>query len=468
MNNYRVIAGSSRKEFQKSDKTRPVRDAERMRVTVVVSPDSDVRHVAALARAADEYGLRLVKTAGHSIDLSGPALNMQRAFQVSLSEHTGPAGQRYRCRKGPYSVPTTFGSNVVAVLGLDTRRQASPRFHARADYRELSSRAVSFDARTIANAYGFPPNAGRGHSVGIIELGGAYQADEMTAYFRQVGLKIRPRVSIVGKMRPRQTSASVEVMLDAEIVASVVPLAKTVIYFGPNTTAGFYNAIRQAVTAGHDAISISWGAPEEDWTPAAMQAYNNLAKAAGENGVTITAASGDAGSGDGGSPGTNVDFPAAAPYILGCGGTSLTLANGEYGSEVVWNNGSGATGGGLSEVFNTPAYQEPIAGQNIMRMVPDVAADADPLAGYLIRVNNRSMVIGGTSAAAPLWAALVCKLNAALGRRLGFLHPTLYGLPADSLRPVTVGNNGAYIAGPGYDMCTGLGTPSQTLTDLLK
>lgn len=255
-------------------------------------------------------------------------------------------------------------------------------------------------------------------------------------------------------------------MLDAEIVASIVPNARTVIYFGRNTTAGFYNALVRTVVGGHDAISISWGTPELRWTHAAMEAFNNLAKLAGERGITICAAAGDAGSSDG-QPGVEVDFPASAPYILGCGGTRLALTDAAYAGESVWNDGDGATGGGLSEHFALPDYQAAVANGNTMRMVPDVAANSDPDTGYLVRVNGRSIEVGGTSAAAPLWAALVCRLNRANGGRLGFLHPALYGLPPGSMRDITQGSNGAYNAEVGFDRCTGLGTIPTNLTELL-
>ncbi len=199
-----------------------------------------------------------------------------------------------------------------------------------------------------------------------------------------------------------------------------------------------------------------------------MTAFDSAAQDAGALGVTICAASGDNGSGDGVTDGANhVDFPASSPNILACGGTTLQSANGAVTSETVWNDGAqgGATGGGFSNQFPLPAYQ---ASDNIKppsgggRGVPDVCGDADPETGYQVLVDGKSLVIGGTSAVAPLWSGLIALLNQKLGKSVGFLQPVLYGLPktADAFNDVTQGSNGAFSAGPGWDPTTGLGSPS--------
>jgi kumamolisin len=433
-----------------------------MAVTLILSPDSNNKHIGGVAAMAARMGLDPVKhPSPHAMILRGTTNQMRKVFDVDLRKHHTPQGT-FRCRKGPVSVPASFGSRVVAVLGLDTRPQAKPHYHRRA-------RAGAFNGYTaplIANAYGLPAHRGKGHSVGIIELGGAYSEQAAAWYFSKAGLNRTPNITTTGKQRPGQHDASVEVMLDAEIVASLVPAAETVIYFAPNTTAGFYNALSRAIRGNHDAISASWGAPEDQWTPASMEAINALAQTA--TGITITAASGDAGSSDG-EAGTHVDFPASAPYILGCGGTTLTLADNAYGSESVWNDGfGGASGGGYSSQFALPDYQAAINLEGItFRIVPDVAADGDPATGWMVRVNGVTEAIGGTSASAPLWAALVCRLNAILNRRLGFIHNNLYALDG-ALHDVTVGNNGAYNAAAGYDCCTGIGTPSPSLLASLQ
>jgi kumamolisin len=187
--------------------------------------------------------------------------------------------------------------------------------------------------------------------------------------------------------------------------------------------------------------------------------------------VTVTVAAGDNGSTDSVTDGQqHVDFPASAPHALACGGTSLRLSGETIASETVWNDpGDGATGGGVSRQFPLPSYQanakvpDNVDTHAAGRGVPDVCGDADPQTGYQIRVDGSDEVVGGTSAVAPLWAALIARLNQELGAPLGFAQPRLYPLLGTaSFHDVTQGNNGAYAAGPGWDACTGLGSADGT------
>jgi len=260
------------------------------------------------------------------------------------------------------------------------------------------------------------------------------------------------------------------VMLDIEVAASVAPGAKIAVYFTPNTDQGFIDAITTAVhdtTNKPSVISISWGGPESSWTAQSLAALDAACQSAAALGITITVAAGDDGSTDGGT-GNNVDFPASSPHVLACGGTKLVASGATISSEVVWNelaSQEGATGGGVSNVFPLPSWQ---ANANVPassasaggRGVPDVAGDADPNAGYTIRVDGETMVIGGTSAVAPLWAGLIAVANQQLGKPVGFVQPALYAAKAaTAFSDITQGNNGAFSAGPGWDACTGLGSP---------
>jgi kumamolisin len=173
----------------------------------------------------------------------------------------------------------------------------------------------------------------------------------------------------------------------------------------------------------------------------------------------------------GGEPHT--DFPASSPHALACGGTSLhaDLSTGVITAETVWNDGAGggATGGGVSRTFPLPGWQATAGvpaspAGTAGRGVPDVAGNADPVTGYRVLVDGQETVIGGTSAVAPLMAALAARLAQAVGNHLGLLQTTLYsgvrpGQPVAAVRDITTGSNGAYSAGPGWDACTGLGVP---------
>jgi kumamolisin len=188
-------------------------------------------------------------------------------------------------------------------------------------------------------------------------------------------------------------------------------------------------------------------------------------------GITVCCASGDNGSSDGERDGLqHVDFPASSPFALACGGTHLEGTGSSIGSEVAWNDTSGgATGGGVSDMFDMPAWQ---ASANIPhsanhdhrkgRGVPDVSGDADPATGYQVLVDGQRFVIGGTSAVAPLWAALIALINQKRGKPIGYLNPVVYGAASGNgaFRDILKGENGAYGAHAGWDACTGLGTPN--------
>ncbi|MGD0623671.1 MAG: S53 family peptidase, partial [Thermodesulfobacteriota bacterium] len=308
---------------------------------------------------------------------------------------------------------------------------------------------------------------------------------DLKAYFGQPGISmpvVKARSVDGGHNQPTgdPNGPDGEVMLDIEVAGAVASGAKIVVYFAPNTDAGFLDAITTAI---HDTlnkpsvVSISWGAAESDWTNQAMQAMDNAFQDAAALGVTVCCAAGDNGSTDGINDGRlHVDFPASSPYALACGGTRLEGSGGTITKEIVWNEGvsGGATGGGVSDVFDLPEWQAnadipPSAnpGGRIGRGVPDVAGDADPVTGYQVLVDGKQFTIGGTSAVAPLWAGLVALLNQKLGHSVGYLNPGIYGLLSSSgvFQDISAGNNditgknGPYPAHSGWDACTGWGSP---------
>ncbi len=415
-----------------------------------------------------------------TVKLRGTAQNMMHAFETTLHRYE-VEGQEYRARTGGLKVPLELAQSVEAVLGLDDRPQARPHFRVRPDRSPRAAAAaapasVSYTPRQVAQLYQFPLDVdGSGQTVGILELGGGYSPADLATYFSSLGVHEPTVISVSvdqGTNAPTTPdSADGEVLLDIEVVGAVAPGAKIVVYFAPNTSQGFQDALTTAI---HDAtnkpsvISISWGGPESTWTAQSMIAFDSAAQDAATLGVTICAASGDSGSSDGVNDGANhVDFPASSPHILACGGTSLRSANGAIKSETVWNDGTqgGAGGGGFSDQFPLPSWQasakiRPPSGEG--RGVPDVSGDADPQTGYQVLVDGQSMVIGGTSAVAPLWSGLIALLNQKLGRSLGFLQGTIYSLPqtAGAFHDIVSGSNGAFPATAGWDAATGLGSPS--------
>jgi len=442
-----------------------------------------LERVRAFARA---HNLEVIdhpdEAARRTIKVRGSVAQLENAFSVKLNEYDHPHG-KYRGRTGLIHVPADLADIVQGVFGLDNRPQTKPHFRYRKLTASLDAAAAaptSYTPVQVAQLYSFPTAVnGAGQTIGIIELGGGYNPSDITSYFQSLGLTA-PSVTDVsvdgGTNSPTNAnSADGEVCLDIEVAGAVAPGANIVMYFAPNTSQGFQDALSQAIhdtTYNPAAISISWGGPESSWTSQSTQTFDQIAQEAAALGVTITVAAGDNGSSDGVTDGSNnVDFPASSSNVLACGGTTLVSSNGAITSETVWNDGAqgGATGGGFSTIFAQPTYQSSITGQT-GRAVPDVAGDADPNSGYNILVDGQQGVVGGTSAVAPLWAGLVALLNQQLNRRVGFLNPVLYALPEPSngFNDITQGNNGAYSAGPGWDACTGLGSPiGTTLATLL-
>jgi kumamolisin len=458
---------------------RPYMTREEYERTLGADPD-DLERVAAFA---EENRLEVLwrDAARRGVGLAGSVAQMNAAFGVELGSYESPYGA-YRGRTGPVQVPEQLAEVVEAVLGLDDRPQSSAHFRVHPIGPEPATPlagGTSFTPDEVARLYDYPADLdGSGETVALIELGGGYDTGDLTTYFSRLGIP-QPTVTAVSvdgaTNQPTGDPGGPdgEVMLDIEIVGAIAPRAQILVYFAPNTDRGFLDAITTAVhdSRAPSAISISWGGPEAQWTGQAMTQFDQAFQAATMLGVTVCCASGDGGSSDGVNDGlAHVDFPASSPNVVACGGTHVAVTNDAISSEVVWNSGGGASGGGVSDVFPLPSWQStagvppsanPGGGQG--RGVPDLSGDADPASGYQVRVDGTDAVFGGTSAVAPLIAALVARLNQGLG------NPVVYGASGRSaLRDVTQGTNGAYTASTGWDACTGLGSPDgTTLLDVL-
>jgi kumamolisin len=410
--------------------------------------------------------------------MRGPANKMEAAFGVTLNDYE-KEGKKFHSYLGTISMLQEYAEPVEAVLGLDNHQIAMPHYRLldkqrKSEAKGQPSQMASFNPPQVAQLYNFPmgPN-GAGQTIGILELGGGYNASDLSTYFTSLGIA-EPRVTAVSvdgaTNSPNDPNADGEVALDIEVAGSIAPGANIAVYFTTNTSQGFLDALTTAI---HDTangppsvISISWGSAESNWTAQSMTAFDEACQSAAALGITITVASGDNGSSDGGS-GNNVDFPASSPHVLGCGGTELVAANNAIQQEVVWNDQpqGGASGGGVSSFFPIPPWQmkanvpkPPTSSGG--RGVPDVAGDASPETGYNVLYDGQTAVVGGTSAVAPLWAALIALLNQQNGSNIGFANLALYQNAENGFNDITQGNNGSYPAGPGWDPCTGLGSPN--------
>ncbi len=437
---------------------------------------ADSKAIQEIEQFARHYGLTVAESHPRRrlVVLTGNAEAMQKAFGTQLHHYEAPGGIHYRGRTGDISLPTELEPHVLAVLGLDNRPAAKPHYRRRA----AAAAGESFTPPQIAQLYNFPTGLdGTGQTIAIVELGGGFSTNDLNTYFGQLGITT-PQVTAVsvdnGQNQPGG-EADGEVMLDIEVAGSVAPGAGIAVYFSPNTDQGFHDAIAAVAddtTLQPSILSISWGQSEDSWTEQARNAMNAALQDAAAVGITVTVAAGDNGATDGVQDGQlHVDFPASSPFVVACGGTTITVVGGVITSEVVWNElaaGEGATGGGVSRVFPIPTYQQnagvpsnPDTGF-AGRGVPDVAGDADPTSGYAVFVDGQSAVIGGTSAVAPLWAGLTALINQKLGKPLGFVNTLLYQAPSSAFQEITSGGNDGYTAGPGWNACTGLGSPNGT------
>ncbi|HEX3751843.1 MAG TPA: S53 family peptidase [Streptosporangiaceae bacterium] len=511
------LAGSERTAISGVQDLGPVDEQERIEVTMVLRrraelPDELVfsPEVISPAELADTYGadpadvelvrqtlsgfgLEITETdeASRRMKVAGTAATLGQAFGASLrqarSSHPGGSGEAdHRYREGALQVPAALDGIVTAILGLDNRPQVRAHFRA-AD--AAAAKTTSYTPPQVAQAYQFPASTdGTGQTIAILEFGGGFSTSDLQTYFSGLGLSV-PSVTAAsvdgGSNAPGSdpTGADGEVLLDIEVAGSVANQAAQVVYFGPNTDQAFIDSISDATHASPTptVISISWGGPEETWTAQTRTAMDQALSDAAALGITVTVAAGDNGSSDGETDGSNhCDYPASSPYALGCGGTRLeaSTSTGAISSETVWNDGSGggATGGGISTLYPVPSWQAsagvPAASVSTGgRGVPDVAGNADPQTGYQVLVDGKQNVYGGTSAVAPLWAALIARLAQSTGKSFGLIQTQLYagvtaGQDVAGFNDITTGSNGAYSAGPGWDPCTGLGSPSGT--DLLN
>jgi kumamolisin len=448
---------------------------------------ADPADIARIAAFAHQAGLTVVSSdsARRSVFLSGTAQRFSGAFQTSIELLEHQAGVSRRCTK-PIHLPSELVPLVEGVFGIDNTPIATPHFQAR-DFQAtgLQAAADAFTPVQLAQLYNFPAGLdGAGQCIGIIELGGGYRTADIQRYFTDLNLPV-PSVKTISvdgatNQPTLPTSADGEVMLDIEVSAAIAPKALIAVYFAPNSEKGFLDAITTAI---HDkvnqpsVISISWGSAEKNWTAQALASFDQAFQAAAALGVTICCASGDAGSGDENPDVTqpdglaHVDFPGSSPSVLCCGGTRLSASGAAITSETVWNDDPlrSAGGGGVSDFFTLPSYQHaagipPSAnpGGRIGRGAPDVAGNADPQTGYHVRVDGLNLVFGGTSAVAPLWAGLVALLNQQLKQPVGFLNPLLYdpAVGTAAFQDITSGDIGAYKAKPGWDACTGWGSPN--------
>lgn len=323
----------------------------------------------------------------------------------------------------------------------------------------------------LCASYAWPSELTGGGVIPIIELGGGYLASDTQKFFASVGLP-HPSITDVsvdsGVGNAPGSDADAEVALDIQVAGASYSVATgkpaTIrMYWAGNDDGGIARAVTKAAADGCDVCSISWGAAEPLWPRAAALQMEAAAQAAVAAGMVVFAASGDNNADDGDPPNPHVDLPAGCPHVIACGGTMRPHNPGGTTPETAWNgtpgdaSGEGTGGGFESGIFGPMPVWQTGAPHGSGKLVPDVSANADPRTGYHIILRGQDVVVGGTSAVAPLYAGLF----AAFGRKLGWVGPALWGRHL-AFNDITVGDNGFYRALVGPDPCTGLGSPRGT------
>lgn len=434
---------------------------------------------------------------GLLIDASASISTIQNTFQVQINTYQSGSRSFYANAAVP-TIPSTLSSLILSIGGMDNSVQQHPLNHLEPSATSLHSNKAQggngYGPTELRGAYDSTPLAqnsiqGDNQTVAVFELDG-YNSSDINQYFKNNALGT-PNVSnvLVDGSDGSANDGAIEVELDIEVVGAMAPKAPQIVYEGPNSTQGVNDTYNQIVTDGKAQImTTSWGECEAQSGTAELQTLDGIFKQAAAQGMTLFAAAGDSGAYDCNDTSLAVDSPADDPYVAGVGGTNLQLSGTTYGSESVWSDsadtqrspeGSGG-GGGLSTFFAQPSWQTGpgVSNQysNGKREVPDISADADPQTGYAIYCtvsaagcpSSGNIVVGGTSAAAPLWAGSLALINEYLQKQgktgAGFINPSLYTLANTQqtyapFHDVTQGNNLFYPATAGYDLASGLGSP---------
>ncbi|HEX4612902.1 MAG TPA: S53 family peptidase [Urbifossiella sp.] len=411
----------------------------------------------------------------------GTLAQIEKSLQVKMVRVTFN-GLTYNAAQKAPSLPADIGVGVHAVIGTQPFRQFTKqsRIHrpTTAEPTTNVNTVPGLLVKDVLKAYNADAVGVTGKGQKIAILIDTVPLDTDTAHYWQVnGLPVTPtrvqKVNVTGQpLPPPEGEESLDVQWSSGIArdATIKVYATGTLQF-VNLDRGLDRILTDAMTdPSLRQVSISLGLGEQFLSPAGtldgevLIEHKKFLRFAAL-GVNLFVSSGDAGSnpdqtGHGSGPLTQVEWQASSPFAVGVGGTSLHITTGGV-TERAWPG----SGGGLSKVFDRPAYQNrPGFPAGTKRMVPDVSLLADPATGGYVRLNGNDVVFGGTSLSAPVWAGFCALLNESRVKlnkpTLPALNPLLYQLAGTNcFRDITVGSNGVFHAGPGFDMVTGLGVP---------
>ncbi|MBM7651265.1 S53 family peptidase [Neobacillus cucumis] len=437
------------------------------------------------------FKVDIVSSNNAFITVSGTIGQMEDTFGVTINNYKNSKGEIYYANDKAPTIPAEFSGVITDVEGLNNEpHYTHPKISSLSTQVSQKTAAVTpkvgsgpaggYTPSELKGAYDVNPLAsagytGSGQTVAVMELDG-YKATNISSYNSYYGLgSPSPTNVYIDGYSGAAGQGEIEVELDIEVINAIAPKAQVIVYEGPNSAQGLIDTYQKIASENRaKSISVSWGIGEQHEASATMNSLHTIFQQYAAQGQSIFAASGDNGAYDSGGRTLEVDSPANDPYVTGVGGTHLNLSGTSYSSESVWSNkiNKSGDGGGLSKVYAMPSYQSGPGVQNSYsngkREVPDVSADADPNTGYSIYTGGAWKVVGGTSAAAPLWAGIATLNNqfaAANGKSyLGQANPTLYKVfnttqNYSAYHDITSGTNLYYPATAGYDMASGIGTP---------
>jgi kumamolisin len=435
---------------------------------------------------AKNLGLTVTKTHANRtlLNVEGSAKSIENGFELSLHHYQKPDGRSFYAPDQEPKLPHSIASVIHCVVGLDNHAKwrtynQRKQIVAKDDPSGYpSGPGGGYAPQDLLVAYNLTNVAekGSGQIVALLELGEYLDSDiaEYASYFNLPA----PQLKNVAVNGGSQDGIDVEVTLDIELALALAPESQIYVYEGPNTDQGILNTYNQIASDNlAKQISTSWGLGEALVNQQQLQAENAIFMQMAAQGQTVYAAAGDSGAYDAYKE-THmrklmVDDPASQPYVIGVGGTRLIVdaMSGAYVSETVWNDGlaQGAGGGGVSTIWPLPSWQTkvPTVYSKTNRNVPDVALNADPETGYAVFYNGEWTTVGGTSCAAPIWAAFNACVNQARVAQskavLGFANPLFYTIGLGTsyntdFHDIKMGNNLHYPSKQGYDNASGWGS----------
>lgn len=432
----------------------------------------------------EHKGMLIESTAPNRLIIraSGSVATIEKAFHTKIYYYSDKAGKTFYAPQ--YELQTDKKLPILSVLGLENKIKPKPLYKRLKNLQpSVGSGAIQgMTPQSIKTAYSIPANlTGAGQTLALYQLDG-YATSDITSYEDAFNI---PHVTLQNVLVdgatgiPSSGPYPAEVTLDIEMMIALAPgVSKILVYEGVMTSAGMVDTFNKIATDNlAKSISTSYGINESSNAASIFRSENAIFKQMVAQGQTLFAATGDYGAySDHVTLG--IMDPASQPFVVGVGGTKLlTNPDGSYLSETTWRNGTGPGGiggtGGISVFWTIPSWQQGVIstaskGSTTMRNLPDVSLNSDPQTGYAVFYNGSWSVVGGTSAAAPLWAAFTALVNQNRANNalepLGFPNPTLYALGQSAKYQQTFhdikdfSTNLYYPAVPAYDLATGWGT----------